>query len=235
MFSYKFDWAIITSGRYFDWLVSGVRITLELSAVSVVLSFFLGLLIAVMRMSNVRPVRWFAHGYLEFFRNTPLLVQIFFWYFGSYKLLPKVINDWLNSTNFEFTAAVIALTIYTLAFIAEDIRSGVRSIPKEQMEAARSSEFSYLRSMQYIILPQALRNMIPSFVNQFVSMIKDTSLAFIVGVSELTHVATQVNNRTMVYPTEIFLFIAVVYFIICFVFTSLSRWLEKRLSWRKAI
>jgi polar amino acid transport system permease protein len=89
--------------------------------------------------------------------------------------------------------------------------------------------------MVFIILPQALRNMIPSFVNQFVSMIKDTSLAFIVGVSELTHVATQINNRTMIYPTEIFLFIAVVYFIICFAFTTLSRWLERRLAWRKAI
>jgi polar amino acid transport system permease protein len=77
--------------------------------------------------------------------------------------------------------------------------------------------------------------MIPSFVNQFVSLIKDTSLAFIVGVSELTHVATQINNRTMAFPTEIFLFIALVYFILCFMFTSLSRWLERRLEWRKAI
>jgi len=75
--------------------------------------------------------------------------------------------------------------------------------------------------------------MIPSFVNQFVSMIKDTSLAFIVGVSELTHVATQINNRTIIYPTEIFFFIAVVYFIICYAFTSLSRWLERRLAWRR--
>jgi polar amino acid transport system permease protein len=89
--------------------------------------------------------------------------------------------------------------------------------------------------MVFVVLPQAIRNMIPSFVNQFVSMIKDTSLAFIVGVSELTHVATQVNNRTMIYPAEIFLFIAVIYFIICFAFTSLSRWLEQRLAWRKAI
>jgi polar amino acid transport system permease protein len=81
--------------------------------------------------------------------------------------------------------------------------------------------------MRYIVLPQALRNMIPSFVNQFVSLIKDTSLAFIVGVSELTHVATQVNNRTMSYPTEIFIFIAVMYFLICFAFTSLARWVER--------
>lgn len=196
MFNYKFDWAIITSGQYFDWLVSGLRVTLELSAVSVVLSFLLGLLIAVMRMSNVGPVRWFAHGYLEFFRNTPLLIQIFFWYFGSYKLLPKVINDWLNSTNFEFAAAVIALTIYTSAFIAEDIRSGVRSIPKEQMEAARSSGFSYLRSMQYIILPQAVRITIPPLINQFLNLTKNSSLAMTIGVAEITYQARQVESYT---------------------------------------
>jgi polar amino acid transport system permease protein len=90
-------------------------------------------------------------------------------------------------------------------------------------------------TMLHIILPQALRNMIPSFVNQFVSLIKDTSLAFIVGVSELTMVATQINNRSLIYPTEIFLFIAVIYFIFCYAFTTLSRWLEKRLAWAKAI
>lgn len=196
MLNYKFDWTIITSGQYFDWLVSGLRVTLELSAISVVLSFLLGLLIAVMRMSQVAPVRWFAHGYLEFFRNTPLLVQIFFWYFGSYKILPMVVNDWLNSTNFEFAAAVIALTIYTSAFIAEDIRSGVRSIPKEQMEASRSSGFSYLRAMQHIILPQAVRLTIPPLINQFLNLMKNSSLAMTIGVAELTYQARQVESYT---------------------------------------
>ena len=114
---------------------------MQLSAVSIALAFLLGLIIAMMRMSHVLPVRWFAHGYLEFFRNTPLLVQMFFWYFGSYKVLPQAVNDWLATTNFEFAAAVIALTIYTSAFIAEDIRSGIRSIPKEQMEAAAQFRF----------------------------------------------------------------------------------------------
>jgi polar amino acid transport system permease protein len=113
VFNYHFDWAIITSGQYFEWILSGVKVTLQLSVVSVALSFILGLLIAVMRMSNVKPILWFSHAYLEFFRNTPLLVQIFFWYFGSYKILPMVVNDWLNTMNFEFAAAVIALTIYT--------------------------------------------------------------------------------------------------------------------------
>ena len=196
MFNYHFDWAIITSGQYFEWILSGVKVTLQLSVVSVALSFILGLLIAVMRMSNVKPILWFSHAYLEFFRNTPLLVQIFFWYFGSYKILPMVVNDWLNSMNFEFAAAVIALTIYTSAFIAEDIRSGVRSIPKEQMEAARSSGFSYLRSMYYIILPQAVRLTIPPLINQFLNLTKNSSLAMTIGVAELTYQARQVESYT---------------------------------------
>ncbi len=194
--NYKFDWAIITSGQYAQWLLDGIRITIELSAISIVISFVLGLAIAMMRMSSVRPVRWVAHGYLEFFRNTPLLVQIFFWYFGSYKVLPQVVNDWLNSVNFEFAAAVIALSIYTSAFIAEDIRSGVRSIPKEQMEAARSAGFSYISAMRYVILPQAVRITIPPLVNQFLNLTKNSSLAMTIGVAELTYQARQVESYT---------------------------------------
>ena len=196
MFNYQFDWAIITSGQYFEWIVSGVKITLQLSVVSIALSFILGLLIAVMRMSQIRPVLWFSHAYLEFFRNTPLLVQIFFWYFGSYKILPTAVNDWMNTLNFEFAAAVIALTVYTSAFIAEDIRSGVRSIPKEQMEAARSSGFSYLKSMYYIILPQAVRLTIPPLINQFLNLTKNSSLAMTIGVAEVTYQARQIESYT---------------------------------------
>ena len=113
-----------------------------------------------------------------------------------YKVLPQAVNDWLATTNFEFAAAVIALTIYTSAFIAEDIRSGIRSIPKEQMEAARSSGFSYFRSMQYIILPQAIRITVPPLVNQFLNLVKNSSLAMTIGVAELTYQARQVESYT---------------------------------------
>lgn len=196
MLKYQFDWSVVTSGKYFYWLVSGVKVTLQLSFISIILSFLLGLLIAIMRMSNFKPIRWFTIGYLEFFRNTPLLVQIFFWYFGSYKILPEGINSWLNEHNFEFASAVIALTIYTSAFIAEDIRSGILSIPKEQMEAARSSGFSYLGSMRYIILPQAIRITVPPLIGQFLNLAKNSSLAMTIGVAELTYQARQVESYT---------------------------------------
>ena len=186
------------------------------------------LLIAVMRMSHIAPIRWLAHGYLEFFRNTPLLVQIFFWYFGSYKILPKAFNDWLNNTNFEFAAAVIALTIYTSAFIAEDIRSGVRSIPKEQMEAARSSGFSYLRSMQYIILPQAIRLTIPPLINQFLNLTKNSSLAMTIGVMELTYQARQVESYTFK-GFEAFTAATLIYVVISLIITGLVTLYSKKI------
>jgi polar amino acid transport system permease protein len=216
MSGYEFDWSVILSGQYFGWLVSGVEITIKLSLVSIVLAFLLGLLIAILRMSPLGPVRWVAVGYLEFFRNTPLLVQIFFWYFGSYKILPLFLNDWLNRHNFEFASAVIALTIYTSAFIAEDIRSGIRSIPKEQMEAARSSGFSYVRAMQYIILPQAVRITIPPLISQFLNLTKNSSLAMTIGVAELTYQARQIESYTFkgfeafTAATLVYLFISVV-------------------------
>jgi polar amino acid transport system permease protein len=220
MLSYQFDWSIVTSGKYFEWLVSGCVTTLKLSVVGIIGAFIIGLLIAVLRMSHFGPVRWLAMAYLEFFRNTPLLVQIFFWYFGSYKILPQAVNDWLNTTNFEFTAAVIALTIYTSAFIAEDIRSGILSIPKEQMEAARSSGFSYLRSMQYIILPQAVRITVPPLVNQFLNLAKNSSLAMTIGVMELTYQARQVESYTFK-GFEAFTAATLVYLVISVTITAL--------------
>lgn len=226
MLKYQFDWAIVLSGKYFEWLVSGVEVTIQLSAISIALSFLLGLVIAVMRMSRVRPVRWFALGYLEFFRNTPLLVQIFFWYFGSYKILPQAVNDWLVSTNFEFAAAVIALTIYTSAFIAEDIRSGVLSIPKEQMEASRSSGFSYIRSMRYIILPQAVRITVPPLINQFLNVVKNSSLAMTIGVAELTYQARQVESYTFK-GFEAFTAATVVYLAMSIIITIAVTWYSK--------
>jgi len=224
---YHFDWSIVTSGKYFDWLVSGLKVTLELSSVSIVFAFLLGLFIAIMRMSEIKAIRLIATAYLEFFRNTPLLVQIFFWYFGSYKILPSVVNDWLNSTNFEFAAAAIALTIYTSAFIAEDIRSGVLSIPKEQMEAARSAGFSFLRSMQYIILPQAVRITVPPLVNQFLNLAKNSSLAMTIGVAELTYQARQVESYSFK-GFEAFTAATLVYLAISVCITSLVHVYDKR-------
>jgi polar amino acid transport system permease protein len=214
-------------GRYPKGPLGGVGLTLYLAVVSLILSFFGGLVLGLLSVSRNRLIKWGSTTVIQTIRGMPLLMVIFWMFF----LLPALLGGGMSAA----WTIIVALTLFTSAYMSEIVRAGITGIPKGQMEAAISTGLSHGQAMLYIILPQALRNMIPSFVNQFVSMIKDTSLAFIVGVSELTQVATQMNNRTMLYPTEIFLFIAVIYFIMCFAFTELSRWLERRSAWRKSI
>jgi polar amino acid transport system permease protein len=214
-------------GRYPRGPLGGVALTLYLAVVSLILSFFGGLVLGLLSVSRNRLIKWGSSAVIQTIRGMPLLMVIFWMFF----LLPAMLGAGMTA---DWTI-ISALTLFTSAYMSEIVRAGILGIPKGQMEAAVSTGLSHRQAMLHIVLPQALRNMIPSFVNQFVSMIKDTSLAFIVGVSELTHVATQMNNRTMLYPTEIFLFIAVIYFIICFAFTELSRWLERRSPGHKSI
>jgi len=212
-------------GRFPHGPLGGVGLTLYLAVVSCILSFFGGLILGLLSISRFPVVRYPVLAFINLVRGMPLLMVIFWMYFLLPALFGKVAE---NNT------VIMALTLFTSAYMSRIVVAGIEGIPKGQTEAALSTGLSHWQVMLYIVLPQGLRNMIPSFVNQFVSLIKDTSLAFIVGVSELTHVATQINNRTMAFPTEIFAFIAIIYFILCYAFTSLSRWLEGRLSWSKA-
>jgi polar amino acid transport system permease protein len=214
-------------GRYPNGPLGGLGLTLYLAVVSCILSVFGGLILGLLSISKLRWVRWPAVLFINAVRGLPLLMVIFWMYF----LLPVL----LGKTTPESHTVIMGLTLFTSAYMSQIVKAGIEGIPKGQTEAAISTGLKPWQAMFYVVLPQGLRNMIPSFVNQFVSLIKDTSLAFIVGVSELTHVGTQINNRTMAFPTEIFIFIAFVYFIICYAFTSLSRVLEQKLSWSKAI
>lgn len=214
-------------GRWPEGPLGGVGLTVYLAVASCILSFFGGMFLGLLSVARTKWISMPSMLVINAIRGVPLLMVIFWMYF----LLPAIFGKGVP----EIRTVILGLTFFTSAYMSQIVRAGIEGVPRGQMEAARSTGLNHWQAMVYIILPQGLRNMIPSFVNQFVSLIKDTSLAFIVGVSELTHVATQVNNRTMAFPTEIFLFIAIIYFILCFAFTSLSRTLEKRLSWRKAI
>lgn len=227
-FDFTVIWTNLTYffiGRFPHGPLGGIALTLYLAVVACILSFVGGLVLGLMNLSPNRIVKYASLAVVNGLRGMPLLMVIFWMYF----LLPA----FLGHTVTESWTVIMALTLFTAAYMSQIVKAGVESIPRGQTEAAISTGLRPWQAMIYIVLPQGLRNMIPSFVNQFVSLIKDTSLAFIVGVSELTHVATQINNRTIVYPTEIFFFIAVIYFIICYAFTSLSRWLEKRLAWKR--
>lgn len=227
-FDFTVIWTNLTYffiGRFPHGPLGGIALTLYLAVVACILSFLGGLVLGLMNLSHHKIIKYFSLAVVNVIRGMPLLMVIFWMYF----LLP----GFLGHTVAESWTVITALTLFTAAYMSQIVKAGVESIPRGQTEAAISTGLRPRQAMLYVVLPQGLRNMIPSFVNQFVSMIKDTSLAFIVGVSELTHVATQINNRTIIYPTEIFFFIAVIYFIICYAFTSLSRWLEKRLAWKR--
>ncbi|KAF5038090.1 putative glutamine ABC transporter permease protein GlnM [anaerobic digester metagenome] len=194
--NYKFNWALIFSGEYGRWFIDGLSVTLQLSGLSIILALLLGTLLTTMRISRVKPLVWLSVGYIEFFRNTPLVVQIFFWYFGSDPLLPEFFKEWLYRQNIEFATGVIALSTYTAAFIAEELRSGILSIPKTQLEASRATGLTFLQAMGYVILPQAFRIIIPPLISQFLNLIKNSSLAMTIGVMELTYMARQVEAHT---------------------------------------
>jgi polar amino acid transport system permease protein len=194
--AYQFDFGLVVSGQYGDWIVEGLKATLKISGLAIVFSLVLGTLICIMRLSKFKPLEWISWTYIEFFRNTPLLVQIFFWYFGSYTILPEFATTWLNSVDQEFACGVIALTFYTGAFIAEDLRSGIFAIPKTQLEASRACGLTFMQAMGYVILPQAFRIIIPPLISQFLNLIKNSSLVMTIGVAELTYMARQIEAHT---------------------------------------
>jgi polar amino acid transport system permease protein len=202
--------------------LGGLALSIVMALVGIFGAFWLGLVIGVMRLAKRKWLYIPALVYIEIIRGTPLIMVIFWFYF----LAPVVLGKSLPGDQ----SAMIALIVFTSAYVAEIVRAGVLSLPKGQTEAARGSGLSHVQTMVHIILPQALFNMIPSFVNQFVSLTKDTSLGFIIGVGEVMKMATQVNNRTMNAPAEIFITVAVLYFVICFVLTEMSRRLEARIN-----
>jgi len=202
--------------------IGGIVLTLYLAGISLLLAFVVGLIFGLMRNSRRPWIKYPAVAYIELVRRMPLIMVIFWFVFLLPKVFGYVIDDIYN--------VIIAFVCFSGAYMAEIVRAGILSVGKGQMEAARSTGLTKAQAMTYVVLPQALKNMIPSFVNQFMSLTKDTSLAWFVGLFELTTVSSQVSNRVLIAPTEIFLFCAMVYFVICYSLSAASRWLERRLA-----
>ncbi|NDJ23770.1 ABC transporter permease subunit [Nostoc sp. B(2019)] len=166
----------------FPALLQGALVTLQLTILSVVLGLVGGSLIGIVRLSHIAPVRWLARAYVDFFRGTPLLVQIFMIYFG----LPAILQELgLTFTFDRLAAGVIALSLNSAAYIAEVVRAGIQSIEVGQAEASESLGLSSVQTMRYVIFPQAFRRMIPPLGNEFISLLKDTSLVSVIGFEEL--------------------------------------------------
>ncbi len=192
----SFDLSIVLSGEFGVWLWQGFLLSIQLTLITLVLAFPLSAAVALFRLSPYRAFRAAGFAFVEGIRNVPLLVHLLFWYFGAPQLLPESARDWLYEHNAEAVCAVVALTLYTAAFMAEDVRSGIRAIPSAQLEAARAMGFSYLSSMRLVVLPQAIRVTVPPLISQSLSLWKNTSIATVIGVAELMYQAQRVETAT---------------------------------------
>ncbi|MFH1138655.1 MAG: amino acid ABC transporter permease [Pseudomonadota bacterium] len=198
-------------------LISGLWMTLEISLISVTCAIVIGLFTGLARISDQPALRWLAIGYIELIRGTPLLVQIFIFYFfvGTVLHLSR------------FAAGTAALAVFAGAYVAEIVRAGIQSISKGQMEAARSLGMNYFKAMRYIILPQAFRRILPPLAGQFISLIKDSSLVSVIAISDLTKSGREIITSTFS-TFEIWFTVAGLYLVLTFSLSMLIGWMERR-------
>jgi His/Glu/Gln/Arg/opine family amino acid ABC transporter permease subunit len=190
--------------------------TLRLALPAIILGFFLGTLIGLARLSGSTWLSVTAKIYVEFFRGVPLVMVIFWFWF----IIPALLGRSLP----EYSVALTAFVVFEAAYLAEIVRAGVQSVPRGQIEAATATGLARAPMMRYVILPQALRNMIPALVTQFIVLLKDTSLASIIGYVDLTKAAQIVNNRE-IRPFELYIFIAFVYWLCSYAMSKYAqRW-----------
>ena len=217
-FNFRIIW------EYMPFFLEGVRNTFLISAVSLVLALFAGIIACACRLSRWKLLRGIAIFYIEAIRTTPLLVQIYFFYFG----LPT-----LGIRIPELQTGIMALMLNSGAYMAEIIRAGITSVHVGQIEAGISSGLSYFQRMRFIILPQALGVTVPPLLGQAIVLVKDTALLSLISVLELTRCG-QVLTSERFMPTEAFFTVAFFYLCIYFILKSVAGWSQKRLIFREA-
>ena len=200
-------------------LIAGAGITVEITAMSVFLGLVIGCMVGIARRCNIKAIRYIANVYVDFIRGTPLLVQIFLVYFA----LPGIIGSRVD----PFVAAISACSINSGAYIAEIFRAGIQSIDKGQMEAGRSLGMTWAQTMRYIIMPQAFKRIIPPLGNEFIAMLKDSSLVSVIGFEELTRRGQLIIARTYA-SFEIWMAVALVYLVMTFAVARFTGYLERR-------
>ena len=202
-------------------LIVGAGITIQITAISVAIGLVIGMFVGVARVSNIRPLRWLAAVYVDFLRGTPLLVQIFLIYFA----LPVLLGNRVD----PFIAAITACGINSGAYIAEIFRAGIQAIDDGQMEAGRSLGMTWWQTMWYIIIPQSFRNIVPPLGNEFIALLKDSSLVSVIGFEELTRRGQLIIARTYG-SLEIWICVAIIYLIMTLTISRFVAFLEKRLG-----
>lgn len=202
--------AIFANPAFVTMLLHGLKLTFLIFIGSWLLAMSLGSLLLALRMLPFRLAEMVVAAYISYHRNVPTLVQLMLWYFGISSLLPGRVQEFLLDYNGEALFAIVALGLCQAAYFSEDLRSGLRAVPKGQWEAARALGHSYAGSMAYILMPQAVRNAMPALVNHTVSLFKNSSLAMAIGVAELTHAVKEIENQSF-RVFEIYLLATLIY------------------------
>lgn len=212
-------WYDAFSWMNLNFLLDGLTVTIEVSVISIVFSFIIGGLLGILRFADIPVFSKILGVVIDIVRNLPLLLIIFFTYFA----LPQI------GIKFDiFWSAVVALTIFESAMLSEIFRAGLNAVPKGQMEAGLSTGLTYVETMRSIILPQAIKSMIPALVSQLISLIKDTSLAVIISLPELTHNAKIIYGQNEAYVIPMFIIMTVMYFVVCYALSLFSKYMERR-------
>lgn len=217
-------WLYFLIGQYPNGPLGGLTLTILLSAAALVLAMPLGLLLGIARVSPFRAVRWPVAVLVQVVRAVPLLLVVFWAYF----FLPAVTGVKTG----QATTMLMTLVLFDAVYLAEIVKAGIGALPKGQLEGARSLGLSYPQALRLVILPQALRHVSPSLVSQLVATIKATSLGYIIGLSEVSFIATQVNTLVFTKAVEVYIILALTYFILCFGLSRLAFLLERRLNRR---
>jgi polar amino acid transport system permease protein len=220
------NWALLLIGQYPHGPLGGIVLTILLSLAALLIAFPLGILVALARVSPFPFLQAPATGLVYMVRGIPLLMVIFWVYF----LVPVLTGYPVTG----FVTMLCALVVYDSAYLGEIIRAGIEALPKGQAEASRALGMSYLRTIRSVILPQALYNVVPSMVTQFVSTVKETSLGYIINVQEISFAADQINNRLLTKPFSVYLILALSYFVLCYALTQLAQYLERRVTRKRA-
>lgn len=217
---YEYDFSVISNNM--DIFIEGTLKTLEISAIALLLAIPIGIIFGMGRISRNPVFRLISSIYVEVMRGVPLLVLLIWIFFVLGQFL-KLGSYW---------GSIIGLAIFTGAFIAEIVRSGIQSVPKGQMEAARSSGMTYWQAMRLIILPQAFRRVLPPLASQFIMLIKDSSLISVIGATELTLAAKNLVSTTL-RSIEVWTFVGLLYFVMTFTLSMIIRVIERRLLSRE--
>jgi polar amino acid transport system permease protein len=219
-------WLYFLVGQYPNGPLGGLSLTVLLSGAALVLALPLGLVLGVARVSPYRLLAWPVAVLVQIVRAVPLLLVVFWAYF----FLPAVTGVKTG----QATTMLMTLVLFDAVYLAEIVKAGINALPKGQLEGARSLGLSYGQALRLVVLPQALRHVSPSLVSQLVATIKATSLGYIIGLSEVSFIATQVNTLVFTKAVEVYIVLALTYFILCFGLSRLAFLLERRLNRRPA-